>query len=100
MPDLPYGSLRDGMEKLAKMPRMLQTRIERARCHLNLNQIWDFYQRYGMQATIQAIDQDEYAVVANRRAAERHLIYECGHVHESHAEAQRCTVWLRLARDQ
>lgn len=95
-PRLVHGSLQEGLDKLAKMPPVLRTRIEMARCFLNLNAIWDYYQARGIAATLRQVAEDERNALLDRFTDDKQ-VYQCGHTHETFGEAQRCPRWLLVA---
>lgn len=97
MSDKPYGSLTNGLEKLNRMPKELQQVITGSPIHLNLNQVWDFYQRHGIDRTKREIEREIREQMQPRQRSDESLLFECGHKHATFEEAQYCPQWRQRA---
>lgn len=97
---LQTGSFADGLEKLKRLPREMQEVIANAACHLNINQIFDYYQRFGADDTYKAIRDEIMTAMRPRQGIDNRLTFECGHMHRTFQEAQLCPTYHGMLRGE
>lgn len=95
-----YGSFEHGLEKFSRLPKAIKERLQTIKCHINYNQVWDFYQAHGQAATLEQLDREEHLATLHHGANDKFTMYYCGHAHSSFQAAQRCSRWQLILRGE